>query len=99
MDSSLEEDLTQDLMSIITVFSARYNGMRRYHKKKDSGSNDETNDGTKENPETMDGDSRLIYPSIGSSKKRRKDKLSITEKQIGSKEKHKRKRRVDEESS
>ena len=31
-DLSPEEELTTDLLAILTIFSARVNGLRRYHK-------------------------------------------------------------------
>ena len=31
-DLSPEEELTADLLAILTIFSARVNGLRRYHK-------------------------------------------------------------------
>jgi predicted site-specific integrase-resolvase len=31
---SIEEEITQDLLSIINVFSARVNGLRKYKKQK-----------------------------------------------------------------
>src|SRR5260370_12891846 len=80
MDDSLEDDLTKDLMSITTVFSARYNGMQRYRKindvtKDENSSNEESG----EDIETVDrNESPSIQQSTKSSKKRRKEELPDT---------------------
>jgi hypothetical protein len=99
------EELTKDLLSIITIFSARYNGMRRYQQKGDtkvheSESENETNNRTETNITTMDGNvETAVQSSTESSKKRSQSKLYPSKKSTSTKKTNKCKRTMDAQSS
>ena len=103
VDTTPEQDFTNDLMAVIAVFSARYNGRRRYKRKQsnsESEGENETDKRTESGAEEVVGDKQTpIQPSPQLGQKRRKKtrtKLSQVEKPTSDKEKRPKRRRMDE---
>lgn len=95
------DDLAQDLLSVVTVFSARYNGMRRYQQKRDtnkhvSENKDETDEASGTDTEAVDRDESVdVQQSIKSSKRGREDKFPKSKKQVSAQGSDTKRRRMD----
>ena len=96
-----KQDFTNDLMAVIAVFSAKYNGRRRYKRKQsnsESEGENETDKRTESDAEEVVGDKQTpIQPSPQLGQKRKTNtKLLQVEKPTSAKEKRPKRRRMDE---
>ena len=88
VDISPDEELLQDVMSVITVFSAKYNGRRRYKRKLERGGKEEDLEGedvsqsdSEEDTEEVGGSKSIpVQQGSGKGQERRKTKLSKSQK-------------------
>lgn len=83
LDKTPESELAEDLLAVVSVFSARFNGMRRYHKRTQDDQDDEgeavPNSESEKHIEAMDGNSPIPLQQGKSSRKRKASHLRVSE--------------------
>lgn len=86
LDRTLESELAEDLLAVVSVFSARFNGMRRYHKHRDEQESDQddesqtdANKQTEGHSPTVDGNNQVPLQQSKPSRKRKASQAGVSE--------------------
>nr|QYA18552.1 site-specific serine recombinase [Clandestinovirus] len=86
LDRTPESELAEDLLAVVSVFSARFNGMRRYHKRRDEqedNQDDESqidaNEQAEDHSEAVDGNDQVSVQPSKPSRKRKASQVGVSE--------------------